>query len=128
MQIPLSGVVPISGILLPGTASEPALSIVLSIAWYRISNPVVFIKILFIIFVKKIVMNIQAEKLELMRLILETDNPGILASIKKIFKTKSQTDFWETLPQDQKDDILQGIQEIEKGEVSDYEAFIKNHR
>ena len=73
-------------------------------------------------------MNIQAEKLELMRLILETDNPGILESIKKIFKTKSQTDFWETLPQDQKDDILQGIQEIEKGEVSDYEAFIKNHR
>jgi len=73
-------------------------------------------------------MNIQAEKLELMRLILETDNPGILASIKKIFKTKSQTDFWETLPQDQKDDILQGIQEIEKGEVSDYEVFIKNHR
>jgi len=45
-------VIPISGILLPGTASEPALFIFLSI--HGISNPVVFIKILFIIFVKKL--------------------------------------------------------------------------
>ena len=30
-------------------------------------------------------MNIQAEKLELVRMILNTDNPGILSSIKRIF-------------------------------------------
>lgn len=28
-------------------------------------------------------MNIQAEKLEIMKMLLETDNPGILISIKK---------------------------------------------
>lgn len=36
------------------------------------------------------------------------------------------TDFWETLPQDQKDDILLGIKEIEDGEILDYEEFIKH--
>ncbi len=73
-------------------------------------------------------MNIQAKKLEIMRLILETDNPSILESIKNIFTKKSQIDFWEVLPQDEKDGILQGIKEINNGEIVDYEEFIKKHR
>ncbi len=44
-------------------------------------------------------MNIQAEKIEIMKLILETDNPIILESVKNIFKKNTTTDFWETLPQ-----------------------------
>jgi hypothetical protein len=73
-------------------------------------------------------MNIQAEKLEIMRMILETDNPGILQSIKKLFKKESKDDFWNTLPQEQKEEILKGIEEIENGEVIDYEDFMKKHR
>lgn len=73
-------------------------------------------------------MNIQAEKLELMKLILETENPSVLESIKSIFRKESKKDFWETIPQYQKDDILQGIQEIENGEIIDYEDFMKRHR
>ena len=73
-------------------------------------------------------MNIQAKKLEIMRLILETDNPSILESIKNIFTKKSQSDFWEALPQEEKDGILQGIKEISNGEFVDYEEFIKKHR
>ncbi len=73
-------------------------------------------------------MNIQAKKLEIMRLILETENPSILESIKNIFSKKSQIDFWEALPQGEKDGILQGIKEINNGEIVDYEEFIKKHR
>jgi len=73
-------------------------------------------------------MNIQAKKLEIMRLILETDNPSILESIKNIFTKKSQMDFWEALPQGEKDGILQGIKEINNGEFVDYEEFMKKHR
>jgi hypothetical protein len=73
-------------------------------------------------------MNIQAEKLEIMKMILETDNPSIIDSIKKIFKKQNNVDFWETIPQSQKDDILQGIQEIKNGDVVDYDEFIKKHR
>ncbi len=73
-------------------------------------------------------MNIQAEKLEIMKLILETDNPGIIESIKEIFEKKTPLDFWETLPQSEKEDILQGIKEIENGDFTDYDTIIKKHR
>ena len=73
-------------------------------------------------------MNIQAEKLELVRLILDTENPSILSSIKRIFASSKKVDFWDSLPQSQKEDILKGIDEIENGETVDYEEFIKKHR
>lgn len=73
-------------------------------------------------------MNIQTEKLEILKMVLATDNPGILNSIKKLFKKELNTDFWETLPQNKKDEILLGFEEIEKGETIDYEDFIKKHR
>ena len=70
-------------------------------------------------------MDIHAEKLELVRLILETENPGILASIKRIF---SKSDFWDNLSQSQKDDIIAGIAEVNEGEVVKYETIVKKHR
>ncbi len=73
-------------------------------------------------------MNIQAEKLELVRLILDTDNPGILSTIKRIFASSTKSDFWDTLPKSQKEEILKGIAEIENGETFDYESFINKHR
>lgn len=73
-------------------------------------------------------MNIQAEKIELVKMILETDNPNILSSIKRMLKRESKKDFWDTLPQSQKEDILKGIEEIDNGEIVDYEDFIKKHK
>ena len=73
-------------------------------------------------------MNLQTEKLEILRMILETENPKILDSIKNIFKRQTSVDFWETIPQSQKEDILSGIQEIENEEIEDYESFISKHR
>jgi hypothetical protein len=73
-------------------------------------------------------MNIQSEKLELVRMILDTENPGILLSIKRILSDSKKVDFWDSLSQYQKDEILLGIEEIEKGETIAYEAFIEKHR
>ena len=73
-------------------------------------------------------MNIQAEKLEIMKLILETDNPGILQSIKKIFKKEAHSDFWDSLSEEQKLEIKNGIIEADNGELVDYEVFIKKHK
>jgi len=73
-------------------------------------------------------MNIQAEKIEIMKMILDTDNPTILESIKNVFTKSATTDFWDTLPQEQKEDILQGIKDIENGDIVDYEDFIKQYR
>jgi len=73
-------------------------------------------------------MNIQAEKIEIMKMILDTDNPSILESVRNIFKKSTTSDFWDTLPQEQKEDILQGIKDIENGEIVDYEDFMKQYR
>ena len=73
-------------------------------------------------------MNIQAEKLELMKMILDTNNPSILNSIKKILSSELKKDFWDTLPQSQREEILKGIEEIENGEIVDYDDFIKKHK
>jgi len=72
--------------------------------------------------------NIQAEKIEIIKLILETDNQSILESIKELFNRNKTVNFWATLPQDQKDDIMQGIIEIENGEIVDYKDFMEKHR
>ncbi len=73
-------------------------------------------------------MNIQAEKIEIVKMILETDNPNILQSVKKIFKKNTSADFWDTLTSEQKEDILQGIKDIENGDVVDYQVFMKKFR
>ena len=72
-------------------------------------------------------MDIQVEKIEVMKLILETENPTVIESIKKLFK-KSKIDFWDNLSQDKKDDILLGINDIEEGNVIKYEDFISQYR
>lgn len=73
-------------------------------------------------------MNIQAEKLELVRMILDTDNPGIISAIKRIFKNSRKSDFWEKLPQSCKDEILEGISDVENGKTVCYEEVMKKHR
>ena len=73
-------------------------------------------------------MNIQAEKLQLVRMILDTDNPGILSSIKRLFSDSRNSDFWDSLSKSQRDEILKGIEEIENRDTADYTEFINKHR
>jgi hypothetical protein len=73
-------------------------------------------------------MNIQTEKLELLKRIIDTENPNILAAIKNVFIQDAKEDFWEKLPPYQKEEILQGIQEIKSAAFVDYDDFMKKHR
>lgn len=73
-------------------------------------------------------MDIQAEKIELMKLLLNTNNPKILRSIKQIFKKEKTVDFWDELTDEQQTEIKQAESEIEKGETTDYDTFMANHR
>lgn len=73
-------------------------------------------------------MNIQAEKLNIMKMILETENPEILLSIKQLFAKQKKSDFWNTLSKDQQEEIELGIDEIEKGDTIDYESLMSKHR
>lgn len=73
-------------------------------------------------------MNIQAEKIALAKMLLETENPRIIASIKKIFSKESKSDFWNDLSVEQKEEIQKASLEIDNDEVIDYDLFMQNYR
>ena len=73
-------------------------------------------------------MDIQAEKIQLAKLLLETENPDIIKSIRNIFKNSTTADFWDELSQEQKNEIERASIEIEHGEITDYDSFMQKHR
>lgn len=72
-------------------------------------------------------MDIELEKLELIKLLETTNDATIIASIKKIFNA-SKKDFWEELTEAQKLDIEEGERQIERGEFVEYETMMKKYR
>ena len=72
-------------------------------------------------------MNIELEKSELMKLLAETNDEFVLASIKKIFTTKKK-DFWDELTEEQKFDIEESDRQIDRGEFFLYEDVMAKHR
>ncbi|MAN28220.1 MULTISPECIES: hypothetical protein [Mesonia] len=73
-------------------------------------------------------MNIQAEKIVLTKMLLETENPKIIESIKEIFKKEQTPDFWDSLSVEQRKEIEKASLEIKNREVIDYYTFMQNHR
>ena len=73
-------------------------------------------------------MDIQAEKLELMKLLLNTNNPSVLESIKNILKKDKTSDFWEELSSEQQREINNADIEISQGKTTNYETFMSSHR
>lgn len=73
-------------------------------------------------------MNIQAEKIELVKMLLDTENPKIIEAIRKIFKKEKTSDFWDDLSIEQRKEIEKASLEIENGEVTDYDTFMQKHR
>lgn len=73
-------------------------------------------------------MDIQAEKIELIKLLWNTNNPSILESIKNILAKEKQSDFWNDLSEEQKNEIDQADLEIKNGETFDFNEFMANHR
>lgn len=72
-------------------------------------------------------MDIQLEKIELIKLLKETENPSVIMAIKEIFK-KEKTDWWDELSEEQKGEIELGEQQIEKGDFVTFEEMISSLR
>lgn len=69
-------------------------------------------------------MDIQFEKLQLIKLLQETENPSIVLAIKKIFQ-KEKTDWWDELPESVKEGIDKGLDDIKNGRVVSYDEVKK---
>ena len=70
-------------------------------------------------------MNIQAEKLHLMKLLLETENKSILAQIKSIFDASAGKDVSEGWDDEVTTDVEEAIAELERGEGIPHEVVMK---
>ena len=73
-------------------------------------------------------MNLQKEKLNLIRLIINTDNPILLLSATKLLQENSSEDFWNTFTKEQKAEVLQGLKELDNEELIEYDSFVAELR
>ena len=69
-------------------------------------------------------MDIQATKIELAQLLLNTNNVSVLNKIKTILKTEKK-DWWDELTDFQKEQIEIGENQIDNGEVISWEEVKK---
>ena len=63
-------------------------------------------------------MNLQSEKLELIKMLLETNDKDIIESIKNIFKSEKKN-VWKELSPEEQEEIDLGIQEANRGDQVD---------
>jgi hypothetical protein len=64
-------------------------------------------------------MDIQAEKIELAKLILSTDDKGLISQIRSLFKNKEEN-WWEEFPPSVKLGINESIIQADRGEFISY--------
>nr|NQU88882.1 hypothetical protein [Bacteroidota bacterium] len=72
-------------------------------------------------------MNVHAKKLELVQLILNTNEPLILKKIEEVFSRKRQ-DWWDEISDDEKAAIKKGLAEAENGELIPHADVMKDIR
>ena len=69
-------------------------------------------------------MNIQAEKLSVLQQILNTDDVSLIKDIKSLI-TSRDLDWFEVLSKSQQNDVLEGIAQLDNGEVFSHEEAKK---
>jgi hypothetical protein len=70
-------------------------------------------------------MDIQTLKLDLVQKILNTKNPTLLFKINTILQKDVEKDWWDQLPGEVQDSILEGIQDIDQGKVFTHDQVIQ---
>lgn len=71
-------------------------------------------------------MDIHASKLELVKLIVNIDNPNIIDKLIRFLKSE-QEDFWIELTESEKEEIKLGISQLESGQRISLEDFRKKY-
>lgn len=74
-------------------------------------------------------MDIQATKLELMQLLLNTKKEEVLQRIKEVFEQEG-VDFWDELNAEDQAAINEGLEQLDKGQYVSHESVreeVKKH-
>lgn len=70
-------------------------------------------------------MDVPALKLDLVQKILNTENLLLLSKINNIIQKEVEKDWWDQLPREVKDSILEGVKDIEEGNVFTHDQVIQ---
>jgi hypothetical protein len=72
-------------------------------------------------------MDIQAEKIELVKLLLDTDSPEIINRVRSVFDRVAD-DFYDELPEHIKANIDKATTDIEKGDIYDHDDVMREFK
>lgn len=70
-------------------------------------------------------MDIQALKLDLISKIVTIDTPTILLEINKLIQKETKTDWWDKLPAEVQESIVEGMDDVQKGDVFTHEQIMQ---
>jgi len=70
-------------------------------------------------------MNIEATKLEIMHLLLQTQKESILAKIKKVFDNE-KIDWWNDMSAEEQEEVDKGLSQADKEECISDKNVMKN--
>ena len=71
-------------------------------------------------------MDVQTEKIELARRLLETDDQSVLLQIKEVLESNSK-DFWNDLPEHVKAGIERGRKQAAEGKLTPNDEVMKQY-
>ncbi|MDP2112589.1 MAG: hypothetical protein Q8K69_00875 [Bacteroidota bacterium] len=71
------------------------------------------------------IMDVPALKLDLVQKILNTENLLLLSKINNILQKEVEKDWWDQLPREVQDSILEGVKDIEDGNVFTHDQVIQ---
>ena len=72
-------------------------------------------------------MNIQAEKIELIKMLLNTESSSILKRIKAVFKTE-HIDLWDKLSSEQRASVRRAQAQLLRGEGRPHKEVMKKYK
>jgi hypothetical protein len=73
----------------------------------------------------KLIMNLQAKKLELVQLILNTRKPLTLKKVEEVLKKDREEDWWDGISDAERKSIEQGLAEADRGELIPHEQVMR---
>ncbi len=69
-------------------------------------------------------MDIQALKIELVQKILSSQNISLLSQVNELFSSETDQDWWDQLPSEIQNAILEGAEQVEKGRSYSHEQVL----
>ncbi len=70
-------------------------------------------------------MDIQTLKLDLVLKIINIEKPTLLLEINKILQKESKSDWWDTLPVEVQESIMEGLENVNNGNVYTHEQVVR---